>query len=198
VKRVAILISGGGSNMVALVNSMTGDHPARPVLVVSNDPDAGGLTKARDMGIATATIDHREFNKDRNAFEAVLQASLEEVQPDIICLAGFMRILTEGFTAKYEGRMLNIHPSLLPKYKGLHTHARALAAGDKEHGCSVHEVTAALDDGPILGQARIAVLAGDTPESLATRLLPCEHELYPKVLRRYAAQDRRAVHLPIT
>jgi phosphoribosylglycinamide formyltransferase-1 len=197
-KRVAILISGGGSNMVALANSMVGDHPARPVLVLSNNPEAGGLAKARDLGIATAVVDHREFNNDRNAFEDVLHATLERFSPDIICLAGFMRILTNGFTARYSGRMLNIHPSLLPKYKGLHTHARALQAGDGEHGCSVHEVTAALDDGPILGQARIVVLPADTPESLATRLLPCEHELYPAVLRRFAAQDRRALHLPIT
>ena len=194
-KRVAILISGGGSNMVALANSMVGDHPARPVVVISNDPNAGGLAKARDLGIATAVIDHREFPKDRSAFEAELHAVLEQHNPDIVCLAGFMRILTEGFTAQYEGRMLNIHPSLLPKYKGLHTHQRALDAGDDEHGCSVHEVTAELDDGPILGQARIKVKLGDTPESLAARLLPLEHALYPAVLRRYAAMDRTPVLL---
>lgn len=194
-KRVAILISGGGSNMVALAKSMIGDHPARPVLVMSNDPAAGGLLKARDLGIATAAVDHREFNKDRNAFEAVLHQKLEEAKPDIVCLAGFMRILTGGFTSRYERRMLNIHPSLLPKYKGLHTHARALEAGDTEHGCSVHEVTAELDDGPILGQARLDVRADDTPESLAARLLPLEHQLYPQVLRRYAADDRRAISL---
>ncbi len=192
-KRVAILISGGGSNMVALANSMVGDHPARPVLVISNDPNAGGLAKARDLGIETAVVDHREYPNDRNAFEEVLHATLEAYTPDIVCLAGFMRILTEGFTAKYEGRMLNIHPSLLPKYKGLHTHARALEAGDLEHGCSVHEVTAALDDGPVLGQARIAVEKGDTPERLAARLLPLEHALYPAVLRRYATMDRTPV-----
>lgn len=194
-KRVAILISGGGSNMVALVNSMTGDHPARAVLVVSNDPDAGGLAKARAFGLEIAVVDHREFGNDRNAFEGVLHAKLEDHQPDIICLAGFMRVLTEGFTARYEGRMLNIHPSLLPKYKGLHTHARALENGDTEHGCSVHEVTAALDDGPILGQARIDVEPNDTPNTLATRLLPHEHALYPAVLRRFANGDRRPVHL---
>lgn len=194
-KRVAILISGGGSNMVALAQSMKGDHPARPVLVLSNDPDAGGLAKARAMDIPVTAVDHREFNKDRNAFEAVLHAKLEEARPDIICLAGFMRILTEGFTAKWEGRMLNIHPSLLPKYKGLHTHQRALDAGDCAHGCTVHEVTAALDDGPILGQARMPVLAGDTAEALAARLLPLEHRLYPAVLARYAAGDRRPVLL---
>lgn len=195
-KRVAILISGGGSNMVALAKSMTGDHPARPVVVISNDPEAGGLAKARDLGLPALAVDHREFGKDRNAFEGVLHASLEEYAPDFICLAGFMRILTPTFTAKYKGRMLNIHPSLLPKYKGLHTHARALAAGDAEHGCSVHEVTADLDDGPILGQARIAVQAGDSPEDLAARLLPLEHQLYPAVLRRFVRGDRTAVHLP--
>lgn len=195
-KRVAILISGGGSNMVALARSMTGDHPARPVLVLSNDPKAGGLAKAVDLGIVTAVVDHRDFNKDRNAFEDSLHSKLEEAKPDIICLAGFMRILTAGFTAKYEGRMLNIHPSLLPKYKGLHTHARVLEAGDREHGCTVHEVTAALDDGPILGQAALKVQAGDTADSLAKRLLPLEHKLYPMVLRRFATGDRTPVFLP--
>jgi phosphoribosylglycinamide formyltransferase-1 len=194
-KRVAILISGGGSNMVALANSMVGDHPARPVLVLSNNPDAGGLAKARDLGIATAVIDHREFVNDRNAFECVLHATLERFTPDIICLAGFMRILTSGFTARYSGRMLNIHPSLLPKYKGLHTHARALQAGDVEHGCSVHEVTAALDDGPILGQARLTIGPDDTTDTLAARLLPLEHRLYPAVLRRYAAGERTPLFL---
>jgi phosphoribosylglycinamide formyltransferase-1 len=194
-KRVAILISGGGSNMVALANSMVGDHPARPVLVLSNNPDAGGLAKARDLGIATAVVDHREFVNDRNAFEGVLHATLERFTPDIICLAGFMRILTSGFTARYSGRMLNIHPSLLPKYKGLHTHARALQAGDVEHGCSVHEVTAALDDGPILGQARLTIGPDDTTDTLAARLLPLEHRLYPAVLRRYAAGERTPLFL---
>jgi phosphoribosylglycinamide formyltransferase-1 len=194
-KRVAILISGGGSNMVALANSMVGDHPARPVLVLSNNPDAGGLAKARDLGIATAVVDHREFVNDRNAFEDVLHTTLERFTPDIICLAGFMRILTSGFTARYSGRMLNIHPSLLPKYKGLHTHARALQAGDVEHGCSVHEVTAALDDGPILGQARLTIGPDDTTDTLAARLLPLEHRLYPVVLRRYAAGERTPLFL---
>lgn len=184
--------------MLTLAQSMVGDHPARPVLVLSNDPQAGGLAKAEALGIDAAVVDHREFHKDRNAFEGVLHAKLEEAQPDIVCLAGFMRILTEGFTARYEGRMLNIHPSLLPKYKGLHTHARALAAGDREHGCTVHEVTAALDDGPILGQARLTVNPGDTPETLADRLLPLEHQLYPAVLRRYAAGDRTPLYLPKT
>tara|TARA_Y100000815_G_scaffold133450_1_gene120452 strand:- start:503 stop:1096 length:594 start_codon:yes stop_codon:yes gene_type:complete len=195
-RRVAILISGGGSNMVALVQSMVGDHPARAVLVLSNNPQATGLVRAAQMGVPTAAVDHRPFGKDRAAFEAEVQAELEKAQADILCLAGFMRILTPGFIAKWEGRILNIHPSLLPKYKGLHTHARAIEAGDAEHGCSVHEVTAELDDGPILGQARVPVLPGDTPETLAARVLPMEHQLYPEVLRRFAVGDRKPVLLP--
>ena len=194
-KRVAILISGGGSNMIRLVESMVGDHPARCVLVASNDPAASGLARAAEMGIATASVDHRAYKGDRAAFEAALQCELDKVAPDILCLAGFMRVLTADFVQHWQGRMLNIHPSLLPKYKGLHTHARALAAGDSEHGCTVHEVTAALDDGPILGQARMPVLEGDTEQTLAARLLPLEHQLYPAVLRRYAAGERAALHL---
>lgn len=185
-KRVAILISGGGSNMVRLVESMTGDHPARAVLVGSNDPQAGGLGKAAQMGVPTFAVDHRPFGKDREAFEAELIRHLDAAQPDILCLAGFMRILTPGFIRHYEGRMLNIHPSLLPKYKGLHTHARALEAGETEAGCTVHEVTAELDDGPILGQARVAIEADDTPETLAARVLVQEHQLYPAMLRKFA------------
>ena len=184
---VAILISGGGSNMVALVDSMTGDHPARPVLVLSNNADAGGLDKARARGVPVAVVDHRPHAGDRAAFEAELTARLEEAAPDIICLAGFMRVLTAGFVDRWAGRMINIHPSLLPKYRGLDTHARAIAAGETEAGCTVHEVTAALDDGPILGQARVPVLPGDTAEALAARVLEQEHRLYPAVLRRYAA-----------
>ncbi|EBA11844.1 phosphoribosylglycinamide formyltransferase [Roseobacter sp. CCS2] len=194
-KRVAILISGGGSNMVALAQSMREDHPAKPVLVLSNNPNAGGLSKARALHIPTMAIDHKPYGQDRAGFEDALQQVLETAQPDIICLAGFMRILTPDFMVKWEGRILNIHPSLLPKYKGLHTHARALEAGDAEHGCTVHEVTAALDDGPILGQAHMPVLADDTPDTLATRLLPLEHALYPAVLRRFAAGDRTPVTL---
>lgn len=194
-KRVAILISGGGSNMVTLARSMTGDHPARPCLVLSNRPDAGGLARAVDLGIPTAIVDHRD-SPDRPAFEAALQARLAEAAPDIIALAGFMRILTGDFTARWAGRMLNIHPSLLPKYKGLNTHARAIDAGDAEAGCSVHEVTAALDDGPVLGRARVPVLPGDTPDDLAARVLVQEHRLYPAVLRRFAAGDRTPLDLP--
>jgi phosphoribosylglycinamide formyltransferase-1 len=193
VKRVAILISGGGSNMLALVRDMVGDHPARPVLVASNDPSAGGLPKAAALGIPVAAVDHRPFGKDREAFEAALSRQIDAARPDILCLAGFMRILTPGFIRRYEGRMLNIHPSLLPKYPGLHTHARALAAGDREAGCTVHEVTADLDAGPILGQARVPVLPGDTEDTLAARVLLQEHRLFPAVLRRFAAGDRTPI-----
>lgn len=182
--------------MMALARSMAGDHPARPCLVLSNVPDAGGLSKAAAMGIPTAVVDHRPFAGDRVAFETALQDALAGHCPDIVCLAGFMRILTPGFVREWEGRMLNIHPSLLPKYKGLHTHARAIEAGDAEAGCSVHEVTGALDDGPILGLARVPVLPGDTPDTLAARVLPMEHALYPAVLRRFAAGDRTPVSLP--
>ena len=181
--------------MVALARSMTGDHPARPVLVLSNRPGAGGLARAEAMGIPTAVVDHRPHGKDRPAFEAALDAALDAARPDIICLAGFMRILTPQFTRRWQGRMLNIHPSLLPKYRGLDTHARALAAGDTEHGCTVHEVTAELDDGPILGRARVPVEPGDTPETLADRVLAMEHLLYPAVLRRFAEGDRTPVLL---
>lgn len=194
-QRVAVLISGGGSNMVSLVASMTGDHPARPVLVLSNRPAAGGLDRAAALGVPTAVVDHRPYGEDREGFESALDAALAEAAPDILCLAGFMRVLTPGFVRRWQGRMLNVHPSLLPKYRGLHTHARALAAGDTEHGCTVHEVTAELDDGPILGQARLPVLPDDTPESLAARVLVLEHRLYPMVLRRFAEGLRSPVLL---
>ena len=195
-KRVAILISGGGSNMLRLLESMEGDHPARAVLVASNDPAAAGLAKAAAQGIPTAAIDHRPFGRDREGFETALLQPILAAEPDLLCLAGFMRVLTPGFVRRFQGRMLNIHPSLLPKYPGLHTHARALAAGDAEAGCTVHEVTADLDAGPILGQARVPVLAGDTEKALAARVLTMEHRLYPAVLRRYVACDRTPVFLP--
>lgn len=194
-KRVVLLISGGGSNMLALVRSMTGDHPGRPVLVASNDPAAAGLARAAEQGIATAAVDHRPFGRDRAAFEAALLGPILAAEPDVICLAGFMRILTPDFIRRFEGRMLNIHPSLLPKYPGLHTHQRALDAGDAQAGCTVHEVTADLDAGPILGQARVPVLAGDTADSLAARVLVQEHRLYPAVLRRFLTGDRTRLDL---
>ena len=194
--RVAILISGGGSNMAALVDSMTGEHPARAVLVLSNRPGAGGLAKAAARGVPTAVVDHRAF-PSREAFEDALDAELRRAAPDLICLAGFMRVLTPRFVDRWAGRMLNVHPSLLPKYPGLDTHARALAAGDAEAGVSVHEVTAELDAGPVLGQARVPVLPGDTAETLAARVLEAEHVLYPEVLRRVASGNRERLDLSL-
>lgn len=194
-KRVAILISGGGSNMLRLVEDMTRDHPCRPVLVASNDPAAGGLAKAAHMGLPTAAVDHRDFRGDRAGFEAALLEPLLEAAPDIICLAGFMRILTPGFVQRFQGRMLNIHPSLLPKYPGLHTHARAIEAGDTEAGATVHLVTPDLDAGPVLGQARVPVLADDTPDTLAARVLIREHQLYPAALRRFAVGNLTPLYL---
>lgn len=194
-KRVAILISGGGSNMIRLLQDMTGDHPARPVLVASNDPQAGGLARAAEMGVPTAAVDHRAFPRDRAGFEQALLEPLLAAEPDIICLAGFMRILTPDFVQRFQGRMLNIHPSLLPKYPGLDTHARAIAAGDAQAGCTVHLVTPELDAGPALGQARVPVLPGDDAATLAARVLVQEHRLYPAVLRRFASGDRTPVTL---
>ncbi|AGT09155.1 phosphoribosylglycinamide formyltransferase 1 [Paracoccus aminophilus JCM 7686] len=170
--------------MIRLVESMVGDHPARAVLVGSNDPTATGLARAEALGVPSFAVDHRPFNGDRAAFEEALFARLDAAQPDLLCLAGFMRILTPGFVSRFEGRMLNIHPSLLPKYPGLHTHQRALDAGDAEAGASVHLVTPELDAGPILGQARVRIQPEDTAETLAARVLKQEHRLYPAVLRR--------------
>jgi phosphoribosylglycinamide formyltransferase 1 len=179
--------------MVALVRDMMGDHMARPVLVFSNKPDAAGLVRATALGVPVASVDHRPYGSDRAGFEAELTRHLDAVQPDIIAHAGFMRILTPEFVQRYAGRMLNIHPSLLPKYPGLHTHQRALDAGDTEAGCTVHEVTADLDAGPILGQTRVPVLPGDTAETLSDRVLVQEHRLYPAVLRRFASGDRTPI-----
>lgn len=194
-KRVAIFISGGGSNMVKLLESMVGDHPARPCVVLSNDPQAKGLEHAEARGVPTEVVRHQPFGKDRGAFEHAISGAIAPYAPDLICLAGFMRKLTAEFVDPWRGKMLNIHPSLLPKYKGLHTHARALEAGDTVHGCTVHEVTPVLDDGPILGQAQVPVLPGDTEETLAARVLTQEHLLYPQVLARFAGGDRRPLFL---
>lgn len=189
--RVAVFISGGGSNMLALLDDMArGGHEGMPCVVLANSADAGGLARAEERGVPTVVVDHRPFKGDRPAFEAALTAALEPYAPDMICLAGFMRILTAGFIEQWTGRMINIHPSLLPKYKGLHTHARALEAGDTLHGCTVHEVTATLDDGPVLGQAEVNVNKDDTAESLAAKVLVQEHRLYPAVLRRFVTGDR--------
>lgn len=193
--RVAILISGTGSNMAALLDDMGPDHPGTPALVVSNVPGAAGLERAAARGVETAVVDHKE-HPDRAGFETVLQAVLTAHRVDLIALAGFMRILTPAFVSDWAGRILNIHPSLLPKYPGLHTHARALEAGDRDAGATVHEVTADLDAGPILGQIRVPIAPDDTPEALAARVQTAEHILYPAVLRRFLSGDRTRLDLP--
>lgn len=185
-KRVAILISGGGSNMMSLVEAMESNgFNAEPVLVLANNADAGGIAKARAKGIATEVVDHRPYKGNRAAFEAVLHATITKYQPDIICLAGFMRVLTAGFIDQWQGKMLNIHPSLLPKYTGLHTHQRALDTGDTKAGCSVHVVTAKLDDGPLLAQAEVPIMPDDTAKTLAARVLVEEHIIYPAALKTF-------------
>jgi phosphoribosylglycinamide formyltransferase-1 len=186
-KRVAILISGRGSNMVALIEAArTDDYPAEIALVVSNVSDAAGLVRARDAGIATEIIDHKPYGKDRDAFDRKLDATLQVYRTDIVCLAGFMRVLTPWFVRRWNGRLINIHPSLLPAFKGLHTHERAIAAGAKEHGATVHFVVPELDSGPIIEQASVPVLPADTSDSLAARVLEAEHRIYPLALRRVA------------
>jgi phosphoribosylglycinamide formyltransferase 1 len=187
--RVAILISGGGSNMLALAQAaQVPDHPADIRLVLSNRPDAGGLDKARALGIATASVDHRPFGADREAFEREIDRLLRINEIELVCLAGFMRVLTPWFVTRWQGRLINIHPSLLPLYRGTHTHRQALAAGATEHGCSVHWVVPELDAGPVIAQARVPVLPGDTEETLAARVLAEEHRLYPQALRQVAAE----------
>jgi phosphoribosylglycinamide formyltransferase-1 len=183
---VAILISGRGSNMMALAEACADPaFPARVALVLSNEPDAAGLTWAADRGLPTAVVHHRPF-ADRESFDAALDARIRESGAKLVCLAGFMRLLTPGFVGRWGDRMLNIHPSLLPAFKGLHTHERALDAGVKVHGCTVHLVRPEMDSGPILGQAAVPVREDDTPETLAARVLAEEHRLYPRVLRLMA------------
>jgi phosphoribosylglycinamide formyltransferase 1 len=183
-KRVAVLISGRGSNMAALIEAAKDqNYPAEIVLVVSNRPNAEGIAYAREAGIATTIIDHTDYGKNREAFEQALQAVLEGSGIEIVCLGGFMRLLTPGFIEKWHGRMLNIHPALLPAFKGLHSHEKALAAGAKTHGATVHLVTAEMDAGPIVCQAAVPVLAGDTAETLASRVLAVEHKIYPLALK---------------
>ncbi|MEM6906741.1 MAG: phosphoribosylglycinamide formyltransferase [Pseudomonadota bacterium] len=184
--RVAILISGGGSNMVALIQAMRAGGWAEPCLVLSNNPTAAGLEKAQALGVPAQVLDHREF-PTREAFDTALSETLREAGADLICCAGFMRVLGPTFVAAHSGRILNIHPSLLPLFPGLDTHKRALEAGVAIHGCTVHEVTPELDGGPILGQAAVPVLGGDTAESLAQRVLRQEHRLYPAVLQAICA-----------
>jgi len=181
--KVGILISGAGSNMAALIDaSQAGDCPYEIALVVSNKPDAGGLNVAQAKGIATDVVDHRDFGKDREAHERVVNAVLMAEGVQVVALAGYMRILTPWLVERWAGRMLNVHPSLLPLYPGLDTHARAIAAGDAEAGCTLHIVTDGVDEGPILGQARVPIIKGDTSHSLAERVHVAEHQLYPRVL----------------
>lgn len=192
-KRVAVLISGRGSNMAALIEAaMQQDYPAEIALVLSNRPDAGGLVTARDNGIATEVVDHTQFGKDRVAFDAAMQAVLLKHRIDLVCLAGFMRLLSPGFVGQWQNRMLNIHPALLPAFKGLDTHRRALDAGAQVHGATVHFVVPEMDAGPIVMQGAVAVRDDDTEESLAARVLTVEHRIYPEALR-LVAEDRVSV-----
>jgi phosphoribosylglycinamide formyltransferase-1 len=186
-KRVAILISGRGSNMVALIDAAKdAAYPAEIALVISNDPAAEGLQRAEAAGIRISVVDHRKFGKDREAFERALQHELQTHRIELVCLAGFMRLLTSWFVRQWEGHLLNIHPALLPAFKGLDTHARALASGATEHGATVHFVVPEMDSGPIIAQAAVPVRAGDSEAALAARVLEVEHRIYPEALRLVA------------
>src|SRR5579872_4432706 len=186
-RRVGILISGRGSNMASLIAAAREkDFPGEIVLVVSNRPEAPGLDLARQAGVKAVAVDHKTFKGDRAAHDAAIDDLLREAGVEIVCLAGYMRLLTPRLIEPWQGRMLNIHPSLLPAFPGLHTHERALAAGAAEHGCTVHVVTQTMDEGPILAQASVPVLADDTPETLAARVLAQEHIIYPRALRDFA------------
>jgi phosphoribosylglycinamide formyltransferase-1 len=194
-KRVAVLISGRGSNMMALIEAAKAqDYPAQIVLVVSNRPDAFGLRRAQKAGVATIIVDHQKFGEDREAFERALDAELEAHRIEIVCLAGFMRLLTPWFVTHWSGRMLNIHPALLPQFKGLDTHRRALEAGVKRHGATVHFVSVEMDSGPIIAQDSVPVMQGDSEETLAKRVLEIEHRIYPQALRLVA--EGRATFAP--
>jgi phosphoribosylglycinamide formyltransferase-1 len=185
--RVAILISGRGSNMVALIAAAKDQaYPAEIVVVISNDPAAAGLQRAAEAGIKTALVDHKKFGKDREAFERELQAELQAHGIELVCLAGFMRLLTPWFVRQWRGRLLNIHPALLPAFKGLDTHARAIAAGASEHGATVHFVVPEMDSGPIILQGRVPIEPGDTEATLSARVLAVEHRIYPEALRLVA------------
>ncbi len=190
-KKTAILISGRGSNMDALIaGAQASDFPADIVLVLSNSPEAGGLVKARKAGIATCVIDHKGFDS-RQDFEASMQAELEAAQIELVCLAGFMRLLTDGFVTAWHNRMINIHPSLLPAYKGLDTHSRVIRDGGRITGCTVHFVRPQMDQGPIIAQAAVPVHANDTDDSLAARVLIAEHAIYPMALKMVANETVR-------
>lgn len=192
-KRVAVLISGRGSNMMALIEAAKADdYPAEIALVVSNLPDAPGLARARDEDIAIAIVDHKRFGEDREGFEHALDEALRAHRIDFVCLAGFMRLLSPWFVGRWSGKMLNIHPSLLPQFKGLHTHRRALQAGVTRHGATVHFVVPEMDAGPIVEQELLTVHQGDTEDTLAARVLAIEHQIYPRALRALA-EGRAAV-----
>jgi phosphoribosylglycinamide formyltransferase 1 len=193
-KRVAVLISGRGSNMASLIEAARDPaYPGEIALVISNRADAAGLKRARAEAIATAVVDHAPFGKDREAFERAVNAVLDEHRIDIVCLAGFMRLFTPWLVRRWEGRMLNIHPALLPAFKGLNTHARALAAGVKDHGATVHFVVPEVDAGPIIAQGKVDVREGDTTETLTARVLAVEHRIYPLALRIVADGRLRLV-----
>ncbi len=195
-KRVAVLISGRGSNMSALIEAAKAkDYPAEIVLVVSNRPDAAGLARANEAGVATALIDQRQFGENREAFERALDDELRKYRIDIVCLAGFMRLLTAWFIGRWSGRILNIHPALLPEFKGLNTHRRALEAGAKRHGATVHFVVEETDAGPVISQQSVPVLQGDTEEMLEARVLEIEHRIYPQALR-LVAEGRAKFAMP--
>ncbi|MEI2741786.1 MAG: phosphoribosylglycinamide formyltransferase [Candidatus Competibacter sp.] len=184
--RLVVLISGRGSNLQAILDqSASGELPVDIAAVISNRPGVQGLERARRAGVPALELDHKAFS-DRPGFEAALVELIDRHQPDLVVLAGFMRVLTPSFTDHYRGRLLNIHPSLLPKFRGLHTHERAIAAGETEHGASIHFVTAELDGGPIIVQARVPVLPGDDPDTLGARVLEQEHRLYPQAIRWFA------------
>ena len=190
--RTAVLISGRGSNLGSLIAAASApDYPAEIALVLSNKPDALGLVRAREAGIAAEAIDHRPFGHDRAAHEAALDARLHAAGVELVALAGYMRVLTPGFVQAWAGRMVNIHPSLLPHFPGLHTHARALEAGHARHGCTVHWVSEGVDEGEPIGQAEVAVLPGDDADTLAARVLEAEHELYPRCLATAARSVAR-------
>lgn len=198
-KRLVILISGRGSNMQALLDA---NLPATTAAVISNEPDAGGLNIARSRGIAVAVVNHRSYTT-REAFDIALAAEIDRHAPDYVILAGFMRVLTDAFVTKYERRLINIHPSLLPAFPGLHTHRRALEAGVRIHGCTVHFVTPSLDAGPIIVQAAVRVLMNDTERTLAARVLAQEHRIYPQAVRwlcegRAKLSDDGRVHLDVS
>jgi phosphoribosylglycinamide formyltransferase-1 len=199
-KRAVVFISGGGSNMMALVAAAkAGDYPAEIVGVISDKADAGGLAKAAAEGIATYAFARKDY-ASKEAHEEAIFAALDALSPDILCLAGYMRLLSGTFIQRYEGKMINIHPSLLPLFPGLHTHQRAIDAGMRIAGCTVHFVTEGMDEGPVIGQAAVPVLSGDTADTLASRVLTVEHQIYPQALRLFAEgkvamEDGKAVSI---